>query len=209
LAQSEVCKKIALPEGKFIDLTPVIGKELLIDDGTSKFKVSLCENKYSNCGTCGPVAGYCQTTPWFEDCIGIFTSAVPMPNNAGVELMYDNGDWGAIGRVKLMCNPDATELSTPKGESFNKIMIVDSKYACPVTSLGSLSAGSIFMIIVLVLVLVYIIGGVLYNRFRNNKSGVDMIPNAEFWVLFPSYVKGGGQYVVSKVKGGGGSTAKL
>lgn len=40
-----------------------------------------------------------------------------------------------------------------------------------------------------VAVMVYIVGGILFLRFYRGASGVEMIPNYEFWKDFPLLVK--------------------
>jgi hypothetical protein len=43
----------------------------------------------------------------------------------------------------------------------------------------------------LVFVVVYLVGGVLYNRFKNNQTGLAMLPHQSFWVpVFESFRDG-------------------
>ncbi len=37
--------------------------------------------------------------------------------------------------------------------------------------------------------MVYIIGGVLYNKFAKGAKGVELIPNIEFWKELPGLVR--------------------
>jgi hypothetical protein len=35
----------------------------------------------------------------------------------------------------------------------------------------------------------YLIGGIVFMRFKNNANGMEMIPNISLWKEFPDYVK--------------------
>lgn len=43
----------------------------------------------------------------------------------------------------------------------------------------------------LVIVVVYFVGGVLFMKFKREASGKDLIPNVEFWSSIPGLVKDG------------------
>ena len=34
----------------------------------------------------------------------------------------------------------------------------------------------------------YLVGGIIFNKVRNNAAGIEMIPNHEFWVGLPGLV---------------------
>ena len=38
-------------------------------------------------------------------------------------------------------------------------------------------------------VALYIIGGVIFMKYRNSASGIEMIPNIEIWKALPSNIK--------------------
>lgn len=98
--------------------------------------------------------------------------------------------------IYLICVPDSTARNelTAKGEStpgnVNYVFILRSPHACLVPN-GNLSAGSVLLILFFVAVMVYLIGGILFLRFYRGASGVEMIPNYEFWKDFPLLVKDG------------------
>ena len=48
---------------------------------------------------------------------------------------------------------------------------------------GGMTGGAVFVIIFLVLIIVYVIGVMLYNRFKNQQTGLAMLPHPSFWVL--------------------------
>jgi hypothetical protein len=37
--------------------------------------------------------------------------------------------------------------------------------------------------------IVYLIGGLLYNKFAKGASGVEMVPNVDFWKTLPGLAK--------------------
>ena len=39
------------------------------------------------------------------------------------------------------------------------------------------------------LMIVYLIGGLLYNKFAKGASGVEMVPNVDFWKTLPGLAK--------------------
>jgi len=72
---------------------------------------------------------------------------------------------------------------------------------------GGLSGGSIFLIILLVCAVVYLVGGVLFRKFKVHAEGVDVIPNLNFWTSLPGLTKDGFVWVFRKITGKGGSGA--
>lgn len=66
---------------------------------------------------------------------------------------------------------------------------------------GAVSGGTVFIIILLVLAVVYFIGFAAYYRFRLQRSGVDLIAHRTFWVALPSYVKDGATYTFRRATG--------
>jgi len=89
-----------------------------------------------------------------------------------------------------------------------------SATACPTnkklpTTIAGLSGGSILMIIVLCLVIVYFVGGIVFMKFVRKAEGKDVIPNHEFWADLPGLVKDGVMLIVNKARGRSGESAPL
>jgi len=122
------------------NLSAIVGKELLLRDNYSEYKTTICKNTYYDCGTCYGPAGFCQSTEFWADCIGVFTSVRGYQNV--VELFYDNGDWGAYGRIRLFCDPNVDDIDglQPDGTNY-KIMNARSKHACLVKNCNFSSCG--------------------------------------------------------------------
>jgi len=116
--------------GAFYNLSRIIGQQLFWNvQSFSNFKASICVDSYSDCGACGGPAGFCQYTNTWADCVGKFSMAVGLAGTEGVELFYDDGDWGHSGRIRIDCDP-TVELSTPTYGSNPFHVRVSSKHAC-------------------------------------------------------------------------------
>jgi len=83
-------------------------------------------------------------------------------------------------------------------------MSADSAHACPggkgpSGGGGKISVGTILCILLLLGVVVYIVGGIVYNVVR--KTG-KIFPNTDFWLGFPGLIKDGVMFIVNRGKGG-------
>ena len=65
---------------------------------------------------------------------------------------------------------------------------------------GGLSGGSIFLIILLVAVVLYLVGGVLFNKYRRGATGTDVLPNKAFWLDLPGLVAEGCRFSWHKIR---------
>jgi hypothetical protein len=116
-------------------------------------------------------------------------------NNVQITYMCNHGD----DSITVTTEPDSSD----KGACVFA-MTVDSSVVCGTSgrsNKGGLSGGWIFVIILVVVSFVYFVGGMALNRFKNGKSGAEMIPNITFWRDLPGLVKDGCSYFVAKVKG--------
>ncbi|XP_052245421.1 uncharacterized protein LOC127854430 isoform X2 [Dreissena polymorpha] len=126
-----------------------------------------------------------------------------------------------LTEVSLICDPTACDpIFVPNGEqgAGQFEMTLTTICACPGKcsasgptsgchsnhpskggSAGGLSVGTILVIIFFVTLLLYLVAGLAYMRFRKQATGSDIIPNKEFWVVLPSHVLNGGKFVVAKI----------
>ncbi|XP_071950907.1 cation-dependent mannose-6-phosphate receptor-like [Antedon mediterranea] len=102
--------------------------------------------------------------------------------------------------VKLLCNKDGKSsfTATDNGATTYTFTLED-KEVCPKFDSG-LSVGSILCILFTVLLIVYLIAGVLINRFIRGAAGKELFPNYQFWTGFPSLVKDGVLLSISPCK---------
>jgi len=108
--------------------------------------------------------------------------------------------------VSLVCDPNTEKTMTYNGESVLVYSFtLTSKSCCPGSSGGGggggLSTGSVLCIILTVLVVVYLVGGVLYMTYQKGATGVERIPNIDFWKDLPALVKDGVMFTVHCGKG--------
>ncbi|KAI8481828.1 hypothetical protein Bbelb_404330 [Branchiostoma belcheri] len=109
-------------------------------------------------------------------------------------LVYQMPQGGRVSGVILECTQGATTFSaigevTVGAYSFQ----LSSPCACPGAGPGcaggGLSGGSVFLIICVVLVAVYVIAGAIFMKFVKGAQGSEVIPNIAFWKSLPGYVK--------------------
>jgi len=81
----------------------------------------------------------------------------------------------------------------PIGGSSFYLKIIDSD------DQRGLSGGSIFLIILVVLLFVYCAGGITYNIKVKGASGAESVPNIAFWQKLPGLVKDGCLFTKSKL----------
>ncbi len=67
-----------------------------------------------------------------------------------------------------------------------------------------MSGGSIFIIILVVLIIVYVVAFVIFNKFKRQATGIDMLPHRTFWISLPGLARDGGKFLVAKVTGKSG-----
>ncbi|XP_065053220.1 uncharacterized protein LOC135682309 [Rhopilema esculentum] len=117
--------------------------------------------------------------------------------------------------INLACDPNikapllSVVLESPEGVYG---LTVTTKCACPgacshlspqsASSSTGLSTGSVLCIVLLVLVVVYLIGGVLINKFVRHEENSELFPNKTFWKGFPVLVKDGCIFTFRKIRAG-------
>lgn len=156
--------------------------------------------------------------------------------NQGVQLTFNNGQWGSNNPVvdmQFVCAKGQQPSYKVAHDSNTHWTVTVSADACcpgaaPPASTGGgddpsgpgssgggsggLSGGWIFVILFLVLSVVYVGGGCLYKHYRVGTQGRESCPNVDFWRDFPSLLKDGCVFFISKCKQacgrGGGSGTK-
>jgi len=94
----------------------------------------------------------------------------------------------------LHCDPheegrlESQDRTQQIGDEFKVFLDLHTKYACVKSGL---SVGSILVIIFISLVVVYLVAGILFNKYSKGATGKELIPNVNFWTDFPLLVKDG------------------
>jgi len=143
---------------------------------------------------------------------GPITSAYKDKYQYGVQVTFGNGDSGRSTNITFVCNSSATTKAPPvfiaePGTEYQFLWV--SAYACPSNrpsggGSGGLSGGSIILIIVLCVMVVYLAAGITFQKVKNNASGLELIPNVEFWSSLPGLVRDGILFIVNKTCRRGG-----
>jgi len=148
------------------------------------------------------------------------TQVVAGADGKSVEITYKNGDEvpndngennGRTVVVQVVCGgksplqgiafqePDPEAPPPAPGTPYNYRVTAESNLLC-VKVVNGMSGGSWLLIILAVGVVIYVIAGVIFNKVKLDKSGVELLPNWEFWKEAPFYARDGAQFVVAKIK---------
>jgi len=120
--------------------------------------------------------------------------------------------------IEFICDPSGSEgVFTPaenaETPTHDYHLQWTTKFACP-TSDGDgdggdggdgggskLSGGWIFIIILIGSAFIYLVAGVAVKKFVFHAEGIELIPNAMFWIALPGLVKDGNLFVIHKILG--------
>jgi len=182
------------------------------------YNINVCANTATNmnCRVSNPAyyfiwAGTCIITGSLDRMSWALLN--PSAPTQGVALKYISEEpcQGAFREiiVNFICKEGTiggpTQLSTPTG--CLSVMDFETMYGCPKKAssglgAGGLSIGSILLIILLCLSVVYLGAGLWYNiQYKHERFGVDALPHKEFWSAIPGLVKDGAVFSFQKAKG--------
>ncbi|UJR11406.1 hypothetical protein I4U23_015586 [Adineta vaga] len=124
-------------------------------------------------------------------------------------LVYKSADRTLEVSLKCIGAKESDKLDVVGVDSIKQIylMTLSSKCACwngckggsGTKSNGEISGGSIFLIIVLILLIVYLIGFMAFNKLKRKATGIDIIPHRTFWVSLPNYAVAGTKFTFGKI----------
>jgi hypothetical protein len=145
----------------------------------------------------------------------------PSKPMAGAGIRYNNGyfinpDDPVTITVEFPCDESVTEVQpvfdvtdiTHNFDSFY-FQFPATKWACPtyippliIHTPDEISAGWIFIIVLLLGGFFYLVVGTLYKTMNRGLSGVESIPNIDFWQSLPGLVRDGCKATQNKFCGG-------
>jgi hypothetical protein len=106
--------------------------------------------------------------------------------------------------IYLMCrDTDEDSITARQDDEVTFYLTVQSRCCCPGRchySSGSIGTGAVLVIIFVVVLFVYIVGGILFLRFARGATGQDMIPNRLMWLSLTSYAIDGLRYSIQVVR---------
>jgi hypothetical protein len=147
-------------------------------------------------------------TPSFESAMGFLDGYGKTPNlefsentdgpGKGVIMTMRNARCSGMERlvkVIFICDESVATPTRMEVEEFPVCQFtirIKAAGACPTgpsptgptpPESGGTQGGTIFIIILLVLITVYVGGGVLYNRVHKHQTGLALLPHPNFWLL--------------------------
>lgn len=196
------------------------------EDSISKFNFNPCipftvqASKQGQNGYCNDVVA-CQHHPELYDIGSLtFSTSFSLDEQGDVKITYVDASGATYygsrkSEVTCICDTGYTgiPLFTSQGEQTDPSMGVTTfffkmrhlcccsnkckdKMPTPVAGSG-LSGGSVLLIVALVLVVVYIVIGGLFMKYKRGAIGTEMIPNKSFWSALPLLVKDGVMFVLA------------
>jgi len=117
-----------------------------------------------------------------------------------VIMVSKNSIDNRISRIKLVCETSLTKPSMvfeKEAPTNTYHFTLASQHACFIPS-SSLSGGSILCIIFFVILAVYLIAGIAFNKYKKGKVGVELVPNASFWRKIPRLSLDGIRFTLNK-----------
>eukprot|EP01126_Amoeba_proteus_P005150 TRINITY_DN11702_c0_g1_i60.p1 TRINITY_DN11702_c0_g1~~TRINITY_DN11702_c0_g1_i60.p1 ORF type:complete len:232 (+),score=35.71 TRINITY_DN11702_c0_g1_i60:68-763(+) len=201
-AQNPHCQTVS-KDGSEYDLSGINEPVTCTDSLGYQYSITLCQNT----GSCGeyPTCGYCQQDDKWYYCVGttMILEGQKKDGGKGVTIKSVEGEDGREGMVQITCDPNAGIMDDIQCTSSNGRLdaykaTFRSSLACPLPD--TLSGGSIFMIILLVLLVVYWVVGLLVNRFYFGETSFEVLPNLAFWTSLPGLVKDGILFSLTKVR---------
>jgi len=213
-------------DGTYYDLRPLQAQDPLeyywATDSTFMYYLNFCKPLVTGDGCTDDAGVICA----YDDDSGQYVDAISRaiaPDSTwseiafggekhGISLTSKNGYFREPGRIAttridILCDaalnytsrlmsmhPDYTEQVFTFG--------VASPLACASskTAPGRISGGSIFVIILLTGLILYVLGGVFYNCVVNGKQGTDSLPHKAFWLSFFGLAADGWRYTSSKTQ---------
>jgi len=221
MAQDANCTYDSATTGYSFDLSPLMKtggaanyQYLEADKGT--WFINFCANATgTGCKTPGTACQYgSQITGVLP---GVFTdlvnSVAGIPDDAqGVNYTYYGGDYCAGPKrnrqtsIYVICNTTAdpgfiSEVIEPTDPAMTCMYAIEfqSIYGCPGGGGGGIEVGWILIIILIIVVFLYLAVGVVYQWKKNHATGLELMPNHEFWREAPGLFKDGCLYTFRKI----------
>merc|ERR1711916_304624 len=87
----------------------------------------------------------------------------------------------------------------PENNKYDYVIEGSSKFGCPV---GRLSNGGYFLIFFFITLTLYCAVGIFLNHHKGDRSGMQLIPNYNFWSELPGLCKDGVKFLLNGCKSG-------
>jgi hypothetical protein len=158
-------------------------------------------------GTCDGETAVCQidASNKTNSCGSLKDVKFTVLDENTVNVTYTGGFYHRETNVVLICDKTASlpnfefrEEDPPSHYHFS----LTSRYCCPGAKgkkgSSTLSGGSIFLIALASLLVVYIVAGILFQKYSRGAQGKELIPNHALWFTLPGLIKDGVLFVFGK-----------
>ncbi|CAF1099877.1 unnamed protein product [Rotaria sordida] len=134
----------------------------------------------------------------------------PQGPGTGIVMTMRNALCNSGGRfvnVTFICDKSIkqpTKMNVVEDPKCKFTIIIIAAEACPIKE--GITGGAIFIIILFVLIIIYLVCGILYNRYKQNQTGLAVIPNLSFWLLLGGMFVNGCKFTWNFVRNRGQGT---
>eukprot|EP00163_Fabomonas_tropica_P010107 TRINITY_DN20129_c0_g1_i1.p1 TRINITY_DN20129_c0_g1~~TRINITY_DN20129_c0_g1_i1.p1 ORF type:complete len:233 (-),score=55.41 TRINITY_DN20129_c0_g1_i1:221-919(-) len=175
---------------------------------TYTFTFNICKEISAGCGGATGVAS-CQSWGTGAQSCGVLSKMEITEGDGGVIFTYPGGDGGRTTHVVLGCGESETPGNFTASTASDGITYTITGTSS-LTCVGGgkkkgLSGGWIFFIILISSFSVYLIGGTVYKAQRQGQSGIEAVPNIDFWRNLPGLIKDGFRFTFGLCGRGGGA----
>jgi len=175
------------------------------------FYINFCRPTFFVCGTAGK-AGVCKDESGFQEPIGTFTGTTVTALTTGqkgvVYQLATGSNWmnePATVKIELQCDDTVDGLKiinviNSNGKTYS--VQAKTKWACPLDGgADGLSLGWILIITLTVALFVYLVGGILVNKyFLKKETSIHLLPHLDMWKAAPGLIKDGVVYTAFKIR---------
>lgn len=189
----------------YISLRQYMDKPLYAQDSSQGYEYHWNPCKDFTMGTV--TAGCIQHLPNMDDYdCGTHKSTTTSVESGNAVFELKAADNLRISKITCVCKSNAVDVFELEGEfppgTYDFQLTGDSccQGAAPPSSSGKsdgLSPGSILLIIFLVAVVVYLVGGVAFQTGIRKAKGKESLPNINFWTTVPGLIKDGFRFTFS------------
>jgi len=145
-------------------------------------------------------------TPSHKNSLGLANSMVVDTHDKGFLLSFTGGisynSQPIQTQITLICDKSAGTGSPTYVSNANNIFKYDWKTSVACTGGtgigGGITGGEVFLIIFFCGIALYVVVGVIVNRFVRKMNGIEMLPNVAFWGGFFGLIKDGGRFITLK-----------
>jgi len=152
---------------------------------------------------------------WINNPLPVWSYIQPKDPSSGISVRFNNGGpqcylqgvpYPRQAIINFPCTPGARGSITSIVEDDHGqclfTITFPTEASCPNSANhnSGLSAGWAFLIMLMILIPLYVLGGCAFKHYRLGASGMEACPNVEFWRDLPSLVMDGVRFTMNKAR---------